>query len=195
MDSINTFGDVKVYKNKFTVPFGVTYDQIVSRQDFLKFSSGQKDFGILRACVIDDEDMAAFAALKKFNPADTLNPITFEKYQEYVDNLKKDKLSITKFSENKITGKIATAEPKILFLSMPFDEGWKVTVNGLETPLHRLNCGLTGLVTQKGNNDIELTFTPRYKKQGGIVSIVSLLAFISLIAINRFRNKPKTDLA
>lgn len=194
MDSIKSFGDVKVYKNKFAVPFGVTYDKIIPRTDFLKFSSGQKDFGILRACVIDDEDIASFTTLKSFNQADTVNPITFEKYQEYVDNLKKDRLSVTKFSENHITGKVTTSEPKILFLSMPFDEGWMVKINGEVGALHRLNCGLTGLITKKGDNEIELKFTPRYKKEGAIVSIISLLIFIGLIVINTFRNKPKTDL-
>lgn len=191
MDSINRFGDVKVYKNKFALPFGVTYDKVISRSEFLKFSSGQKDFGILRACVIDDENMADLKSLKQFNPADTLQPITFDAYQQFVDGLKKDKFAINKFSENHITGTVNTPESKVLFFAMPFDEGWSVKVNGQDAKLQRLNCGLTGLITQKGNNNVELSFTPRYKKMGALVSLISLALFAGLQVINYMRNRNK----
>lgn len=191
MDSINKFGDVKVLQNRFALPFGVSYDKIVPYDDFKKLSSGQKDFAILRACVIDAEDMSAFGTLKNFNSSDTLAPGTYENYKLFGDGLRKDSLHVTKFSENHITGSIRTTSPKILFLSMPFDEGWKANVNGQEAKLYKLNCGLTGLLTVPGDNKVELTFVPRYKKQGGIMSLVALMAFVALLFV-AYRKDRKT---
>jgi uncharacterized membrane protein YfhO len=192
-DSINTFGDVKVYKNKFSLPFGFTYNKTISENDFKKLSPSQKDFCLLKACVIGNEDKNTFNKISSLNIADTIAPFTFETYLSYINDLKKDNFVISKFSENNIIGDVTTADSKILFFSIPFDEGWKVKINGKDANLYRLNCGLTGLLTEKGNNKIELTFTPRYKNIGTIVSIISLIIFLGLLTISYFRNKSKTN--
>ncbi|MBI3521440.1 MAG: YfhO family protein [Bacteroidetes bacterium] len=193
-DSINKFGDVKVYKNKYALPFGFTYDKGIGEDEFKKLSPGQKDFCLLRACVIGNEDKTTFAGVRSFNVADTTAPVSFDNYLTYVNELKKENFKISKFSENNIIGDVNTADPKILFFSIPFDEGWKATLNGKEVKLYRLNCGLTGLLTEKGKNTVELTFVPRFKKIGTLVSLISLLVFAGLLALNYFRNKPKTNI-
>ncbi len=193
-DSIAKFGDVKVYKNKFALPFGFTYNKAIGEDEFKKLSPTQKDFSILRACVIGNEDKTTFSLIKPFIMTDTLAPATFDNYQVYGNELKKDEFKISKFSENHIIGNVNTADAKILFFSIPFDEGWKATLNGQETKLYRLNCGLTGLMTQKGSNSVELKFTPRFKKIGALVSLISLLMFLGLLAFSIFRNKSKSNI-
>lgn len=190
MDSIAKFGDVKVLSNRYALPFGVTYNQVVERRAFKQLSPAQRDFAILRACVIDSADVPTFTAMKNFNVADTLAPMSFDNYKAYGDALKKDSLTVTRFSENHIEGAIQTAAPKILFLSIPFDEGWSAKLNGAEARLYRVNCGLTGLVTASGNNKLELDFKPRYKKEGGYMSVAALVAFGGLLVLTR-RKKEK----
>lgn len=192
-DSINTFGDVRIYKNKFSLPFGYTYNRIIGEDDFKKMSPTQKDFCLLKACVIGNEDKATFNKMLLFNLADTAAPFTYETYLANITDLKKDNFVISKFSENNIIGNVVTNDSKILFFSIPFDEGWKVTLNGKEANLYRVNCGLTGVLTEKGSNKIELSFTPRYKKIGAIVSVISLLLFLGLLSISYFRKKSKTN--
>jgi uncharacterized membrane protein YfhO len=193
-DSIAKFGDVKVYKNKFALPFGFTYDKGIGEDEFKKLSPTQKDFCLLRACVIGNEDKTTFNSIKSFNVADTAAPVTFDNYLAYGNDLKKDEFKISKFSENNIIGSVNTDDSKILFFSIPFDEGWKATLNGQEIRLHRLNCGLTGLLTQKGNNTVELKFTPRFKNIGLTVSLISLFIFVGLLAFSFFRNKSKSNI-
>jgi uncharacterized membrane protein YfhO len=191
-DSINKFGDVKIFKNKYALPFGFTYDKCIGEDDFKKLSSSQKDFCLLRACVIGNGDASVFNSVGKFNIADTAAPVTFENYEAYGNALKKDEFKISKFSENNIKGTVNTSAAKILFFSIPFDEGWKATLNGEDVMLYRLNCGLTGLVTQKGENSIDLAFTPRFKKLGTLVSLTSLFVFIGLVTLNYLRNRTKS---
>lgn len=190
-DSIAKFGDVKVYKNKYALPFGFVYNKGINEIEFKKMSSNQKDFCLLRACVIGNEDKSTFSTLKTFNLSDTNSVFSYDTYLAYVNDLKKDEFKITKFSENNIIGNVNTGESKILFFSMPFDEGWGATLNGKEAKLYRLNCGLTGLLTQKGTNKVELTFTPRYKNKGAMVSLISLVVFIGLLFFSYFKNKSK----
>jgi uncharacterized membrane protein YfhO len=193
-DSITKFGDVKVYKNKYALPFGFAYNKAIGEDEFKKLSPTQKDFCLLRACVIGNEDKSTFKSIKPFNIADTIAPISFDNYLAYVNELKTNEFKISKFSENNIIGSVNVSESEILFFSMPFDEGWKATLNGQEVKLYRLNCGLTGLMIQKGANTIVLTFEPRFKKMGAMVSVAALLIFLGLLAFSFFRNKSKSNI-
>ncbi|MCD6017208.1 MAG: hypothetical protein K0S53_329 [Bacteroidetes bacterium] len=190
-DSIHKFGDVKVYKNKFALPLGFTYDKIVGEDELKKLSPSQKDFCLLRACVIGNEDKSIFAALKVFNVADTTAPVTFDNYLAYVNDLKKDSFTISKFSENKITGFVNVAENKVLFFSIPFDEGWSAKVNGADAKLYRVNAGLTGLLINKGKSDVELSFEPRLKNKGKMISGISLLILFGLSFFSFLRKRKK----
>lgn len=188
-DSIAKFGDVTVYKNKFVLPFGFTYDKAIGEDEFKKLSPTQKDFCLLRACVIGNEDKSTLANLKAFNVADTAAPITFDNYMAYVNDLKKDNFVISKFSENNIIGSVNVNESKVLFFSIPFDEGWHVKVNDAEAKLYRINAGLTGLPIAKGNNKVELTFEPRLKAKGAAISIAALIVFIGLLGFTFMRSR------
>jgi uncharacterized membrane protein YfhO len=188
-DSVAKFGDVKVYKNRFALPLGFTYNQVLDETTFKKLSPTQKDIYLLRGCVIADDDKDLLAANKKFNLADTAAPFSFDAYGQYVKDIKKDSLNITQFKESDIKGDITVAAPKVLFFSIPFDEGWKATVNGTDTKLYRVNCGLIGLSVPVGKNAVELKFEPRYMKRGTLVSVIALLVFIGLLVFDKMRNK------
>ncbi|MHB8402003.1 MAG: YfhO family protein [Bacteroidia bacterium] len=121
--------------------------------------------------------------------ADTAIPFSFDKYEQYVKELKKDSLTITQFKESDIKGDITVSAPKILFFSIPFDEGWKATVNNTDAKLYRVNAGLTGLIIPIGKSAVELKFEPRYMIKGMLVSILALLVFAGLLVIETFKHK------
>jgi uncharacterized membrane protein YfhO len=188
-DSIAKFGDVKVLRNRYYAPMGVTYTQIMSLGDLKKMSNIQKDFSALRACVVDSSDMQDFSKFKRFNLADTNVVLSYDMLAANIKALKSDSLHITDFHENRIAGDINLKEDKILFFSFPYDEGWKAKVNNADAKLYRINAGLTGLILSKGNSQVELSFTPRLKKQGGILTIVSLLVLAGMSAFSFIRKK------
>ena len=188
-DSIAKFGDVTVYKNKFVLPFGFTYDKAIGEDEFKKLSPTQKDFCLLRACIISNEDKSTFTSLKPFNIADTAAPVTFDNYMAYVNVRKADKFTISKFSDNNIIGSINVNDAKVLFFSIPFDEGWHLKLNGVYAKLYRINAGLTGLPIAKGNNKVELTFEPRLKVKGAAISIAALIVFLGLLGFTFMRSR------
>lgn len=188
-DSIAKFGDVKVYQNKYALPFGFTYNKIIGEDDFKKLSPTQKDFCLLRACVIANDNKTIFTGLSQFNIADTLAPVSYDNYLAYVNDLKKDKFTVSKFSENNIKGTVNVPESKILFFSIPFDEGWSAKLNGSEAILYRLNSGLTGLLINKGNNEVELQFVPRLKDKGKLISIISICTLLLLLAFGFYSKR------
>ncbi|MHB8260150.1 MAG: YfhO family protein [Bacteroidia bacterium] len=188
-DSIAQFGDVKVLRNRYSLPLGFATDMVLDDSSFKKLSPTQKDLVALRGLVVANEDNDLLSFTKKFNLADTAIPFSFDKYEQYVKELKKDSLTITQFKESDIKGDITVSAPKILFFSIPFDEGWKATVNNTDAKLYRVNAGLTGLIIPIGKSAVELKFEPRYMIKGMLVSILALLVFAGLLVIETFKHK------
>ena len=100
---------------------------------------------------------------------------------------------MTKFSENNIKGSVTVNESKVLFFSIPFDEGWSAKLNGADVKLYRVNAGLTGLLINKGKNDVELSFEPRLRSKGKLISGVSLLILFGLLGFTFFIRRKKTE--
>lgn len=195
LDSIQTIGNVKILRNRFALPLGITYDSYTTEEDFenAKYSAVFKSKAFIQACVVDKSLEKQLNGLKKINQIDT--SIVFKTTTELPDlfnALKADSLKITKFSETNIQGNIDLKTKKILYLSIPFDKGWHATVDGKEADLQRVQWGLTGLVLDKGNHTIDLTFTPPYRKEGTFVSLFSLGIFgVMLFVSSRRKGKEK----
>ena len=102
---------------------------------------------------------------------------------------KEDNFNVTKFSNNNISGKIKVSEQKVLFFCFPFDEGWHAKVNNSEAKLYRVNAGLTGLTLTPGESIVDITFEPRLKKKGSLVSIAGILGLAGLLLFSFKKRK------
>jgi uncharacterized membrane protein YfhO len=199
-DIINSFGNVKVYKNKYYLPLGFTYETYIAESDFKKLSNFQKDITLFQAFVASDDYLktstSALNNFKLFNLADTVNSFSFEKYGSYINKLKEDTLHIESHLQNSIKGTINIEKPKILFFSIPYDEGWHATVNGKEQKLERINIGFMGLFLNKGQYTIELKYELPYMETSSIISLTGILFYIVMVIYRiRFRKNHAPEIS
>ena len=152
-DSMGTFGDVRVLKNKYVLPVGFTYGNFIKESVYNPLSISQKDFVSLKACVISDKDVSKIGAMKEFQLKDTVAPngFTFDYYKQCVDELSKDSLVVSRFDEHEISGKINVPEDKMMYVTIPFDEGWQLAVDGQPAEKMKLSTGMTGVFVKKGH--------------------------------------------
>jgi len=54
---IKSFGDIDVFKNKYFLPLGFTYDKFIYFKDFAKLEQYQKDEALLKGFVFDRDDI------------------------------------------------------------------------------------------------------------------------------------------
>ena len=62
--------------------------------------------------------------------------------------------------QNKITGEIPKSQSGTLFLSLPYNEGYKITVNGQEVPYRKALTGFTAVNLENGGT-LKITFMPK----------------------------------
>ncbi len=187
-DSLAMTGDVKIYRNKYALPLGFAYDRFISKRDFNTLSPRRKQVALYQAFILND---TIYKDCSKELPSVSLKsiPRTYPQTEltEAINRLRKDTLAISKFSSNRIKGTISLNEKKMLFLSIPYSPGWTAVVDGKKQQLLRINIGFLGLLLDKGEHRVELSFTPPLFYSGLMISIVSILLFIALIILQRRR--------
>ncbi|MCF6240871.1 MAG: YfhO family protein, partial [Bacteroidales bacterium] len=165
---------------------------------FLKFcvNNFENQIALLNAFVYDKNDIPKqkISGLEKISVQDTnifIPPtkFNFKLYAKTTNHLKQDTFNITKFSQSNIEGKINLSKTKMLFFTIPFDEGWKVEVNGKEKELYRTNIGFTGIILPKGNYEIKLYFIPKYYNITNGISLVSIILFWIYLGYWIYRKK------
>ena len=190
-DSLTTIGDVRVLRNRVSLPLGFTYSKFISRKNFKLLSNNQKWFTLYKAVVVDDSLYSNFNKLPVFPISDTSLNYTWDELASDANMLKKDSLKIDFFSQNLIKGKINSTQPQFLFFSIPFDKGWKAKIDGKETEPMIINIGFTGIFLDKGEHQVELLFIPRYYSLGAIISVIAIFLFAVVMIIKKMLDKKR----
>lgn len=93
------------------------------------------------------------------------------------------------YQGNYLTGTCNTDESSFLVLSLPYDEGWRVFVNGQNVKTYSVNGGFVGFGVEAGNNQIEMYFTPVGFKQGAIISLIGIMGYVALIIHEKLKTR------
>lgn len=60
--------------------------------------------------------------------------------------------------ENQLNIGFSSTEGTFVILPIPFDKGWKILVNGIETTFFNVNAGTIGFKVPAGQNEIQMFF-------------------------------------
>ena len=66
---------------------------------------------------------------------------------------------------------------ELLFLSIPYDEGWSFRVDGKPAECEKIAKGFMALRIGKGQHEIEMKYFPPGLKLGILISVLALIIF------------------
>ncbi|MBE6782756.1 MAG: hypothetical protein E7536_01935 [Ruminococcaceae bacterium] len=110
-----------------------------------------------------------------------LRSVDMDKFLEGYEILKNQSLSVKEFTDTKISGTITAPEDGVLYTSIPYDEGWQITVDGavVETEeMFPIGEALLGIHLEKGKHEIDFKYTPQGLKIGICMSIAGLIILL-----------------
>ena len=104
------------------------------------------------------------------------------------DLLKDNQLNVDMYDDSHIKGEVETTEDKhILFLSIPYDNGWTVKVDGIEgnvVPIMN-NTFMAVYIPEKGKHIIELSYWTKSEKIGVLLSVLSGIIYLCMIYVSK----------
>ena len=105
-----------------------------------------------------------------------------------IRDLQEEQLQVISFSDTTIEGTIDVQEDGLFFLSIPYDPGWTLYVDGEKTDYYTFQEAFICLDLDEGTHDIRMTYIPDGFIPGAMISIGALLL---LIAFEILRRRPE----
>lgn len=105
--------------------------------------------------------------------------------QEALQVLSEQYLTDVKYDSTHVSGKLELREPGRMILSIPYENGWKVWLNGTEVEPALFGGALMAFDLEAGDYTLEMYYVPEGKWAGIVVSAVSLIAFATIIFFQR----------
>lgn len=111
---------------------------------------------------------------------------------EYTDKIaqrKENTLQNVVINDNSFEGDISLSEAQLLFVSVPYSEGFTAYVDGEETEILRANTFGMALQLSKGEHHIEFRYHTRGLAAGAVVSLAGFVSFAAIAVIYRKKKK------
>ncbi len=178
------YSDYQSFKDAVKLQIGKNIDKYIIPITKYSTQNFKNQIALLNGFIYEKEfnKNINLKEFKKISPVDTTiivppQKFNFEIYKNITDKLKQDTLQITSFKQSDIKGKINLSKTKLLFLTIPYDKGWKIKVNDKNETLQRVNIGFSGIVLPKGEHKIELFYVPPYYKITNLITFISVFIF------------------
>ena len=118
-------------------------------------------------------------------------------FDEGLSRLSRSVWNVTEDTDTSLSGTVDAAEDGLFYTSIPYENGWRAYVDGVEVPLAqtasassesvRLTDAVIAFPLTAGQHTIELRYTAPGLKTGAIISGVSLGLFVLLALLLRRR--------
>lgn len=174
----NSFKSVSVKQDNSTI------DSSIDVSDYpITFPMGSCEAGQNVRLEIDMNDEKANGVAKVMVYA--LNKDLFESVYE---KLADEPFVITDFSDTEIKGTVNALDDGVMYLSIPYEKGWRVYVDGEKQEFLELMDAMSGVRVPAGQHEIKLKYIPEGFIAGTCGTSVSFVLFV-LLAVLDFRKK------
>lgn len=143
-----------VYSNPDFREMGLVFNKYISNNEFMKYSTDLKTSSLNESIILSKEQIKKYGALY-----DNVVNIQSNKF-EYINNGFKSSIDLS-------------GDTLILY-TVPYDEGWKATINGKTVPIEKVDNGFMAVKGNKGSNKIVFYYYPKGLNIGLVISFFSL---------------------
>lgn len=112
-----------------------------------------------------------------------------ENYDEAISLLHKNGFNLTEFDTDYIKGTVKAEKDGVMLFSIPYDDGWSVTLDGESVATQKAAGYLLCFDINEGEHGIELSYTVPGIKEGTLISIFSMLIFVVLVLYEKKKRK------
>lgn len=116
------------------------------------------------------------------NAADSLQILNqpMENLKEQVAALKEAAVAYT-FGEDSISVQANASKASLLYIAIPFSEGWKAFVDGKPAKIIKTNGFGMGLFLPQGDHEIAFIYHTPFMRPGIVMMILDLICLVFLI--------------
>ena len=194
----DTQNGYKIYENKYYIPYGFWYDSYVTEDEYYEVDEDDRHLLLLKAMVLNDEQAEKYAdQMTHFVGYETADYNT-KTYKMDCVTLASHACSSFEYGVDSFTAEITTTAEdgdKLVFFSVPYEDGWSATVNGSPAEIEQVNIGFMAVNVPAGTTSkIEFTYRTPGLYEGAAITAGCIAVFIVYLVISKKKNKLKPRL-
>ena len=112
----------------------------------------------------------------------------YNKLNAAFEALSNSSMVVEEYGNDYLKGFIDLPEgQELIFTTIPYDEGWKVYIDGKRVETVKVLDSLLAIPSVAGGHEIEFVYRPNCAVYGGLISVIGILAFALIIVWSRMR--------
>lgn len=127
----------------------------------------------------------------EFTPG-TYRVSDIETYVFDYDDIRNEKASLDEFEfdmdktkGDEIHGKIDVREDGYFVTSIPYDDGFEITIDGETVKDENVNMGFLGCKISRGHHEIAIKYSAPLKKEASVISAFGMICFVVITILER----------
>lgn len=118
-----------------------------------------------------------------------VNALNADVFEQGFSQLSRQVMTTTYLSDSRMEGTINVETAGLFYTSIPYEEGWTATVDGVEMPITPVGGSLLAFPLNQGHHEIVLNYYPKGFWPGFAISVFCLLAFIAMCVMTYILKK------
>ena len=99
-------------------------------------------------------------------------------FENVMEQLKQNQVDLKQIKDGYVEAEYDAKGTETVLMTVPYDEGWTIKVNGKPVDIQRLQNIFTGIKVHAGKNKIQMKYTVPGLKYGVIVSIIGVAGYV-----------------
>ncbi|MCR5144067.1 MAG: YfhO family protein [Lachnospiraceae bacterium] len=114
-----------------------------------------------------------------------------DNYSDKVSALQQKGVTDLVVGDDQVNAKYSASGDEYVMFSIPYSDGWKAYVDGVETDIKRADVMYMAVPVSEGEHEIELRYTNVYIKYGMFITLVSVVVFVGLLIFDKRKSIKK----
>jgi hypothetical protein len=179
-----------IWENEYYIPMGFSYEYYITYSEAEKLSESERELVMLKALIVPDDQVSLVSDLLSPLYVDSVE-FTEEAYEQDCLDRAKTTCDTFTYTNTGFSASISSDTERIIFFSVPSEDGWSATVNGEPAEIITANVGFMAVRIPKGD-DVKIEFT--YKTPGlsagiFVTAICVMLFILYLVLVRSYKKK------
>ena len=168
----NGMEDVYIYEKDTFIPMGFSYDTYITEKDFKEIPAENRHYILMKAIVVEDEDEASVSKILRKLSSEEISKVGSEILAEDIQRKRENTVNNFSRSSKGFSSEMDQDEMSYVFFSVPYDKGWRATVNGEPVEIVKAE-GFMTVGVEAGHSDIVFSYMTPGLVPGMIISVAA----------------------
>lgn len=154
----DTQNGYRIYENQCYIPMGFSYDAYFTREEYDQASESSRCLMLLKGIVLDGADAEKLGGVVESYTRSQTPVYTRDEYFKDCEARKTMACETFAYDNTGFTATFTAEKERIVFFSVPYEDGWSATVNGEAAEIIKANVGFMAVRVPAGTSTIRFNY-------------------------------------